>query len=242
MKLSIIIPIYNEENNLRALWRGLMKLEASQIIFVDGNSKDRSLPMLHTLYREECQNRSLHHEILILQSPKGGRAFQMNYGSEFANGDVLWFLHADSMIPETAVSDIVDLLKKKQAGCFRLRFAPSSFLMACCGRLSGLRVWSRKIIFGDQGLFLRKQLFEDLGKFAPMPIMEDYEFSLRMKKNDIRIGKTKSCLVTSSRRFTQNGVLKTMYQMQILQHRFRKGESLEKLYTVYQQMGKKEKS
>ncbi len=172
------------------------------------------------------------HRVLLLQSPEKGRSNQMNYGASFASGD-LFFLHADSIVPKTAISDIESVLQKYSAGCFRLRFEPETFLLFFCGRLSGWRVISRKIMFGDQGIFIQKELFESLGGFAKIPLMEDYELSIRLKQKGITIGRTKSILTTSARRFLDNGTIRTMIKMQILQHKFRRGVDATELYKRY---------
>ena len=172
------------------------------------------------------------HRALLLLSPERGRANQMNYGAGFASGD-LFFLHADSLVPSTAISDIESVLQRHSAGCFRLRFAPSSFLLFCCGRLSGFRVISRRILFGDQGIFIRRELFDRLGGYAKLPLMEDYELSIRLKQKGISIGMTKSVLITSSRRFTDNGTIRTMIKMQKLQRAFRKGVDAKEIARQY---------
>lgn len=241
MTVSIIIPLYNEEKNVAQLWEDLMALEAAQILFVDGGSRDKTVAILEEKldrYRKRSESAAelypnAKHDIRLLHSPKKGRANQMNFGAGYARGDILFFVHADSRLPKTAVSDIRTALRSKAAGCFKLRFSPNSFLMTCCGFLSGFRVKSRKIMFGDQGIFVRRSLFEKTGGFADLPIMEDYEFSIRLKKMNLIPAMTKSAITTSSRRFTQNGTIRTMIQMQKLQYRFRKGKDIEAIRRAY---------
>ncbi len=239
MNISIIIPLFNEEKQIRSLWSNLMMLEAAEIIFVDGGSMDSTLEILNRQiqkYKKESKEvlSIKKHDVRVLISKKKGRANQMNYGASRATGDILWFLHADSKVPKTSIRDIISALKYAEAGCFRLRFLPNSWLMTCCGYLSGFRVMTRKIMFGDQGIFIYKNFFEELGGFSDMPIMEDYEFSLRIKKLNKAIKMTNSVLFTSARRFVQNGAIKTMIQMQKLQWKYRQGEDIEQIYKEYQ--------
>ncbi len=275
--ISIVIPLYNEENNIDQLWQSLTKLERCEMIFVDGGSTDQTVEKLRDFVEqrnlsesdlhetskkqpsekiassnifsesstknedkkvENAENENMWitsssgHRVLLLRSQEKGRSNQMNYGASFASGD-LFFLHADSIVPKTAISDIESVLQKYSAGCFRLRFEPETFLLFFCGRLSGWRVISRKIMFGDQGIFIQKELFESLGGFAKIPLMEDYELSIRLKQKGITIGRTKSILTTSARRFLDNGTIRTMIKMQILQHKFRRGVDATELYKRY---------
>lgn len=94
--------------------------------------------------------------------------------------------------------------------------------MRCCSFCSNLRVRLRKIAFGDQGIFLTRELFEQIGGFSDLPIMEDYKLSIDLKGKYL-LGQTRGYLVTSARRFEQGGMLRTMWKMQVLQHRFRRG-------------------
>lgn len=248
-RVSVVIPVYNEEKSIENLWGSLMEMEKCEIIFVDGHSEDKTHQILENLIRKYFYKNSKSDEkntnsrkytdgadikkLSLLVSDKKGRAAQMNYGVKFATGDYLFFLHADTIPPKTAVRDIKNILEKNIAGCFKLKFYPSSFLMSCCGFLSGFRVKTRNIAFGDQGIFVRKELFEKLGGYKDIPIMEDYDFSIRLKKMGIRFKITNSALITSSRRFAKNGVLKTMYKMQVLQKRFRKGDNPSEIAKTY---------
>lgn len=247
MRISIIIPIYNEEKQIDRLWRDLMDLEPSEIVFVDGGSSDRTIEIVERsirsyeqIYEKKAAQGPISlgsedgfHKLKLLISPKKGRAEQMNFGAKNSSGEVLFFLHADSCPPQTAVQDIRSATQKAEWGCFRLCFSPNSLLMTCCGYLSLFRVKSRRILFGDQGIFIRRELFERLGGFASLPIMEDYELSIRIKKLGIKPVVTKTKICTSSRRFTQGGTLRTMYRMQKFQYMFRKGEDIEKIHRAY---------
>lgn len=238
--LSIVIPVYNEEAQIPALWDNLMKIEPCEILFVDGGSSDHTVEILAQKIKDrrisdkkEGGMKSHSHHLKLLHSPKKGRAAQMNFGAEQSVGEILLFLHADSRLPQTAVSDVRKVIRKRSAGCFRLGFFPNSLLMACCAFMSGSRVKCRRIMFGDQGIFMTRSLFERLSGFSDLPIMEDYDLSIRLKENGVRLGMTGSRIMTSGRRFEKGGPLRTMYRMQKLQYWFRKGESIEKIAKAY---------
>ena len=178
MKVSIIIPVYNEEKTIRKLLRSLEPVkEKAEILFVDGKSTDRSLSLIPREYT-------------VLQGAKG-RAVQMNLGAEKSSGDVLFFLHCDSEIPSDAIEQIEAVMGKYRAGCFGIAFHSKNIWMKCCQIISNHRIKDRKVMFGDQGIFIRRKLFFEAGGFPDLPIMEDYQFSLTLKEMGVRIGITR---------------------------------------------------
>ena len=222
MKISVIIPVYNEEKLICQLQRSLMPIkDYCEIIFVDGGSKDKTVSMISK-------------EFTVLHSPKG-RAIQMNFGAKMSTGDVLLFLHCDSEIPETALEDIEYIMKDHQAGCFGIAFPSPHFLMKCCQFLSNQRVKYRKIMFGDQGIFIEKELFFKMDMFPELPIMEDFQFSLNLKMEGIKIGIAKHRICTSGRRFSGSNTekLKLMWQMNRYRSLYRKGVSIEEISKRY---------
>jgi len=225
--ISVIIPVYNESSNLDALFANLEPMKRScEIIFVDGGSHDGT-PELVEARGGTC-----------LRSPKG-RANQMNLGAEAANGEILWFLHADSIPPPNALSLIHNVLSRGHSiGCFALRFSSSHPFMVVHGLLSNMRVRVLSIAFGDQGIFLRRSLFDTLGGYAPIPLMEDYKISQDARSAGHRIGMARGYIVTSDRRYQANGRLLTMWRMQMLQRRFRRGDSIEEIAMAYSSMKK----
>lgn len=217
-KISVVIPVYNEEKTLPRLLGQLEKLRGCEILFADGGSTDGTLALL------ENQR--------VLHTPKG-RAAQMNAGAEAAGGDVLLFLHADSVLPEHPAAEVQAVLKRARWGCFGIAFAPTDWLMDICARRSNRRVLEQGIAFGDQGIFLERTLFEQAGGFPNLPLMEDYQLSLNLAGEPL--GMTAHPLVTSSRRFQGSALhkLRVMAQMQRLRKRYRAGENIEKLAAAY---------
>lgn len=196
--LSIVIPALNEAENIVAALQALAPLaeRGAQRIIVDGGSTDGT-PSLARPHAEQ-----------VVAAPRG-RAAQMNAGARHADGDALLFLHADTRLPADADRLIEAALRDRVWGRFDVRIeAP--------GRWPGIVAWfmNRRsrltgIATGDQAMFMRRDVFEQLGGFAAIPLMEDIELSGRLK----RLGPP-ACLAarvtTSGRRWTANGPLRTI--------------------------------
>lgn len=222
MNISIIIPTYNEEKTIERLMETLEPLKGNcEILFVDGGSTDGTLRIIGDKYP-------------VLYSEKG-RAKQMNYGAEKSTGDVLFFLHCDSEVPDTALKEIEAVMKKHRAGCFGIAFHSWHFFMFTCRVISNHRVKDRKVMFGDQGIFVERGLFFEAGMFPNMPILEDYQFSLTLKEKHVKLGMTKSRIYTSDRRFEGSTItkLKVMWRMNRLRAMYRKGVPIEEIAELY---------
>ena len=221
-KISIVVPIYNEEKTISPLLMQLRRLKGScEILLVDGGSSDATLELIGD-------------EFEVLHSPKG-RANQMNFGAEHSRGDVLFFLHCDSVLPDNALEEMKKVLKKRKAGCFGITFPKGSALMRICQFMSNLRAGCRGIVFGDQGLFIEREVFFEAGGFPAIPIMEDYQLSLTLRKMGVRFGMTKSRILTSDRRYPKGGMpkLKLMWKMHYLRFLYRRGEDIETIARLY---------
>lgn len=220
MKVSVIIPIYNEEKLIRKFLKTIEPIKGrAEILLVDGGSTDRTLALIPEGYT-------------VLHGPKG-RARQMNLGAEKSSGDILFFLHCDSEIPEDAIEQIKAVMKRYRAGCFGIAFHSKNIWMKCCQAISNHRIKDRKVMFGDQGIFIRRKLFFEMGGFPDLPIMEDYQFSLTLKEMGVRIGTTKKRIYTSDRRFKEGGRLRIMWKMNRLRAMYRKGIDIEEISRLY---------
>ena len=222
--ISIIIPVYNESPGISVFAELIKPLEKQcEIIFIDGGSSDDTMARLKQSGAE------------VLSSPKKGRANQMNLGASVSSGEILWFLHADSIPPPEAPAQIREVIERGyKIGCFRLRFDTKSPIMHLTALLSNqLRVKIRNIAFGDQGLFIHRDLFESIGGYAAIPLMEDYQLSLDITKAGYRLGLAKGKIITSQRRYLKGGRLKTILTMWSLQHKFRRGEDITAIAKEY---------
>ena len=225
MSVSIIIPILNEENIIERLIKNLNELDGEfEVIFSDGGSSDKTVNII-----EDISNYK------IVNSDKG-RAKQLNAGAKESKYNILLFLHADSIIEKDVLIKIENFIKNNnKAESLKIKFDSNKILMRICGFLSNLRVRLRHIAFGDQGIFIERKLFFDIGMFDDMPLMEDYKLSIKLKKISPIIN-INSYIISSSRRFEKNGIIKTMIYMQKLQYMFRNGESIEKIANIYNNM------
>lgn len=195
--ISVIIPVHNEQQALLSLSRTIGQHPDSEIIVVDGGSSDLSFDIAVTFAHK------------VLKSERG-RAVQMNAGARVASGNTLLFLHADSLLPPNWHSLISDALRDAAivGGAFDLRLSGDSLPLNVIGRAASLRSRMLQAPFGDQGIFARKAVFADLGGFRPMPIMEDADFSRRLRHSG-KIAFIPHPIVTSSRKWEQYGVVRT---------------------------------
>lgn len=225
--ISVIVPIYNEVALIHPFLEQLAKLQnRCEIIFVDGGSTDGSTAVL----REAAESGS---GIRLIESPKG-RGPQLNAGADAANGDVLFFLHVDSELPEDPVKEIFDVLENHPAGCFGVAFHSRNFFMWTNKVLSNRRA-AKGIMFGDQGIFVLRHTFYEAGMFPDIPIMEDYQFSLNLQEMGIQTGMTEHTLYVSDRRYRGSTLqkLRIMKHMADLRRRYRRGEDPEQLLEEY---------
>jgi rSAM/selenodomain-associated transferase 2/rSAM/selenodomain-associated transferase 1 len=221
-KISIIIPTYNEETTIVKMQNQLRKLkDKCEIIFVDGGSTDQTLRLISPEFR-------------VLHSQKG-RQNQMNMGAKASTGDILFFLHCDSELPEDPLSQIRYVMKDYRVGCFGIAFHSRNFFLLMCRIISNHRVKDRKVIFGDQGIFIDRNLFFEIGMFPNLPIMEDYQLSLTLKERKEKLGMTKERIYTSDRRFPKSTLpkLAVMWQMNRLRKMYRKGADINEIARRY---------
>lgn len=192
--LSIIIPTYNEEDHIKLLLDKLTVDKNSEIIVADGGSTDRT-----------CEIVDNFSNIKLIHSEKG-RALQMNAGASIAKGEILLFLHADTFLPSGFHSMVRECMNdsKTVAGSFFLQFDHKHPLLNLYSRLSRLNL--SFCTYGDQAIFIRGKIFEKIGRYKEIPIMEDIEIQKRLRKEGVFI-KLKAPVITSSRKFKSDGVL-----------------------------------
>ncbi|MGX7111765.1 TIGR04283 family arsenosugar biosynthesis glycosyltransferase [Gemella cuniculi] len=222
--ISIIIPIYNEEKNIRDFIYNLYclhEIKNHEILFIDGGSTDKTLAILEELS---------YFGYSYYTSDKKGRANQMNYGAKISHGNILWFVHADSILQKNVIKKIISC--SSPVGCLKIKFYPNSLSMRINSLVSNMRASITNIAFGDQGLFMKKEIFEEIGGYTDIPIMEDYKISEDLTAHNYKITVIDSTITTSTRRY-KGKVYKTMYQMQKFQKMYRKGVSVQEISKLY---------
>jgi len=196
-----------------------------EIIVVDGGSTDDTVRASQRFGREEPVD-------LTVVTAARGRAQQMNVGADHASGTLLLFLHADTHLPRDALIAIARARASANAcaGTFRLRFTPETpllYVYAACTRLP----WTR-ICFGDRGLFVTRDAFDDVGGFPEWPIFEDLEIVARLARyGSFEILPT--AVTTSSRRFQKNGTLRQQWLNLRLWVRYITGTPVDQLAEEY---------
>lgn len=222
MRISIVIPVLNEEKVLPDLLRLLNERSAGfvkEIIVVDGGSSDSTCSMAEKS------------GVKLLYSEKG-RAKQLNKGAQLASGEILYFLHADSQPPDRYDQWIVEAVQQGwESGCFRMQFDSKHLLLRFFGWLT--RFNSSLCRGGDQSLFVTRNVFEKSGNYNEnLVIFEDNEILPRIRKHSkFRVIQKK--IITSARRYHENGVLRLQYRFMRLHTKYRLGVPHEELLAYY---------
>jgi len=202
-KLSIVIPTLDEAAGIVAQLQLLQPLRARghEVIVVDGGSRDGTAGLARPLADR------------VLDAPRG-RAVQMNAGARLATGDILLFLHADTRLPERADTLVFDALAGPDGGWgrFDVRICGQHPLLPVVAAAMNLRSRLTGIATGDQAIFVRRTLFEALGGFPEIALMEDIALSrsLRARSRPVCL---RSRVFTSGRRWEKHGVLRTIFTM-----------------------------
>lgn len=219
--ISTIIPIYNEEKILReksAYFRELA--DNSELIFVDGGSSDMSARIAG--------------EYSCVFSCRKGRAVQMNYGARLSQKDILLFLHADTRIKTDSLISLESKIKDNEtlSGCFTQRIDKKGLIFRLIESVGSLRAKITGVIYGDQGIFIRKDIFNDLGGFPEVPVMEDVIFTKGLRKI-VKPSVLRDKIFVSSRRWEKEGLIKTVFLYSFLNILFWLKSPLDKLKKVY---------
>lgn len=223
LRLSVIVPVLDEAAALRHRRTRLRALRRTvhELIIVDGGSRDGTLELSRSLAGICCSSRA-------------GRAHQMNEGARRASGEVLLFLHADTSLPEDAPRRLSNAFANRDAvwGRFDVRLSGSHWFlrvvetaMNCRSRLTGIAT-------GDQAMFVRRSVFEQVGGFPSMALMEDVALSRTL----LRIQKPlclRERVVTSSRRWLRHGFLRTIFLMWGLRLAYALGADPGRLHRIY---------
>jgi rSAM/selenodomain-associated transferase 2 len=221
--VSIVIPVLDEASNLARL---LPELEArwadAEVIVVDGGSRDGSRDAVRRHPRVRGVN------------TRAGRARQMNAGARVASGAALLFLHADTRLPPGALEAVAAALDDSAVvgGRFDVQFDSRRPIMRAVATLMNIRSRWTGIATGDQTLFVRREIFDALGGFADIPLMEDVEFSRRLKRCG-RLACLRLRVTTSARKWEREGALRTIGLMWLLRLLYVSGVSPRRLHRWY---------
>jgi rSAM/selenodomain-associated transferase 2 len=224
MKISIVIPVLNEENSIAKLLIYLQEIQnpklVQEIIVVDGGSHDNTLEILKS-----------YPEIIVLNSEKG-RAKQMNFGAKNAVSEILYFLHCDTFPPKNFDTEILNQVQKGNfSGCFKMKFDSNHIVLK-------ISQWFTKFNHkscrgGDQSLFVDTKLFHKLNGFDKNLILyEDNELISRLYKNS-KFSVIQKSVTTSARKYLKNGVWKLQFHFLMIHIQYWLGSSQEKLVNYY---------
>jgi len=201
--VSIIIPCLNESEVICSLLASLQSLrrEGHEVVLVDGGSTDGTVKMAEPLVDQ-----------LLVSDP--GRSRQMNFGAQHSSGDIFWFLHADTCLPDGAVEAVVVGLSDGGYvwGRFDVELSGKHRMLRVVESMINIRSRLSGVATGDQGIFVSRKAFEAVDAFPDVPLMEDLILSQRLK-----LLSSPRCLhqrlVTSSRRWEDHGILRTILLM-----------------------------
>ncbi|SDN47950.1 transferase 2, rSAM/selenodomain-associated [Vreelandella arcis] len=215
------MPVLNEAAGLEATLEALQPLRAqgADVIVVDGGSIDESVALATPLADK-----------VISGGP--GRARQMNLGAQQASAPALVFLHADTRLPDNAVSQITTALARHAWGRFSIVLTGRSRWLPVIGLMMNQRSRLTGIATGDQAIFVRTATFRYLGGFADQPLMEDIELTTRLKRMS-RPACLAAKVVSSGRRWDQHGAWATIRLMWRLRYRYWRGASPTQLAKEY---------
>lgn len=223
--VSVIIPVLNEAERISEMLHSLRFSGGNvprEIIVVDADPAGNTIAGISDP------------RVIKLTAPKG-RASQMNAGAARASGDILLFLHADTLLPKNALSKIAAALVDGRyvGGAFDLGLSNPRWIFRLTGWCASLKHRLTRVPYGDQAIFIRRNYFESLGGYPAIPVMEDVELMKRVKRQGGRIMILPEAVVTSSRKWEKDGVVYTILRNWVLQALYLFGVPAERLVKYY---------
>jgi rSAM/selenodomain-associated transferase 2 len=223
MRFSIIMPVLNEEAVLEehlSLLAGQCAPYDCELLIVDGGSEDRTVAIAQRYGK-------------VIHAPRG-RATQMNNGAEAAHGDVLLFLHADTLLPDNAFSAIEQALTAHNVvgGAFRVCFNCDKWLYRLVAWTTNMRSRTKGIFTGDQAHFIRATSFHAIGGYPDQPLMEDLEIISQLRTTG-KVVLLPQYVTTSARRHEKVGLVRTILFMWYLRLLYKFGVSPAQLQRMY---------
>lgn len=221
--LSIIIPVLNEESNLRRLLPDLArKCPEAEVLVVDGGSTDGTQELLQQ------------YPFARLVIGPRGRARQMNAGAQQAQGEILLFLHADTLLPDGTPQVIQSALTDSRivGGRFDVCLDSPRVILQIIAFFMNLRSRLTRIATGDQALFVRHKIFAEMGGYPEIPLMEDVEFTKHLKRRG-GIACLRLRVTASARKWERDGIVRTILLMWTLRLLYFCGVSPTRLHELY---------
>jgi rSAM/selenodomain-associated transferase 2 len=203
VKISIVIPIYNEIDIDR---------------FLANLINSTTYKNYEVIVADSSQTSTIKTKNIIKVSSKKGRAKQMNSGAKYADGEIVLFLHADTLLPKDGLESIAKTFKKRDivAGAFDLSFDSRNIFLKIISIVASYRSRFTKIPYGDQAIFIQKNIFEKIGGYENISLMEDVNLMQKLKSKNYKIEILKSRIITSARRYEKDGIIFTTFRNLIL--------------------------
>ena len=223
--LSVVVPVLNEARHLPFLLADLQRWpDALQIVVVDGGSTDKTIQVAHQGGAQ------------VVQSPVQGRGQQLQRGLQLSQHSWLMVLHADSRLSQHWVDHVQRVLSmargRQQAWAFDFRVDQRRPMLKLLEWCVALRSRWGQMPYGDQGLLIHRSLYERVGGYRSLALMEDVDLIQRLQQIS-RIGSLGCALTTSARRWNHRGVLNQAWNNAQLRRRWKNGEDAEQLIRIY---------
>ena len=217
--ISVIVPVRNEDPGTLSKLTDLVNLEGiAELVVVNCSDRHSTTDKL-----KELQSRF--NSIKVINSEIAGRAHQMNQGEGVASGSILWFIHADTSVPESSAKYILESIStEKPWGRFDIRFDNPSARMKLVAFAINLRSWVTGVCSGDQAIFLLRSQFQKMGGFPNIPLLEDIALTKKLRRESQAI-RIRTPVTTSARRWETRGYLRTILLMWLIRFLFWVGVS-----------------
>ena len=223
--ISVIIPVFREGKSINRLLRHISSLPDSrnvEIIVVDGSAEQDTIKAIAD------------RGIIKVKSPRG-RGIQLNAGCSIAAGEFLLFLHADTFLPRTAFRSIRETLSEDHiaAGAFTMRFSGAKTVLKALHYLNNGRAVITRIPYGDQAIFIKRSVLYKVGGIHEYMLFEDIDLMERLRRRKYKIKILTPKVITSGRRFENEGILRGVLKIILLLVLYKAGVSPDKLSTIY---------
>jgi len=222
---SFIIPTLNESSTIADTLNVLLNVidRDCEIIVVDGKSEDNTVEIVNSFSN-----------VTLIKNCKRGRAVQMNRGAAEAKNEYLFFLHADTTVDSIGYAKLVNEVSKNNLkwGWFSIKLNSPRFIFRILETLASYRTKIAHEPLGDHGIFVKKELFQKIGGYPEIPIMEDIELVKKLK-NISRGKRIDHYVLTSVRRFERGGIFTTVFNISMIRIAYYFGKSPDTLSSWY---------